>query len=229
MIAGCMRLYPGSLPTAAAALTSLRSLTDRLYLLLQGDLEEADLRGLGCPAGTVWDRWPAANFDHEAQLTACCRLADPDRPEWVLFPDSDELLPHWRVPELLRTAAAAGRSAVAFPFLVPWESNRRVVNPKLVPTAPHVKACRWVPDLNFVGTGGFCVPEQHRQSTTHSVEALAHLYALTPGIRQLRKRLGATCERFFEGPAPELVDAPPSWSELKDLLNHALLTGVCRT
>jgi hypothetical protein len=208
MIAGCMRIYPGSLPTLKYALRQLVRQVDRLYILLHNTKIPEDIV---LPIGSVVEEWEG-EWNHGYQLNAVFHMTDQDRPDWVLIPDSDEILPAYEIGPMLQLADTMGKQAVSFPYAVPWDGFRYQIDPDLVMTGDHVKAVRWDPYVDFNEVGGFCVPMGYWERIQPSYVPLLHLYCLTKEIRDMRRYM-RTLDSFALDENPRLIPAPDNWKE----------------
>lgn len=211
MIAGTMRLYPGSIPTLPYALKTLAPFIDRLYVLLH-NLRTEDLPPL--PEGTVTAEWNGP-WNHGQMLTRVFHLVDADKPDWVLIPDSDDILP----PEtlsLLTEADRLGRRTVSFPFRLPWDGFRTEVDPKVIHFGPHVKAVRWAPNVDFNDPAGFCVPRGYWHDIHGQLEyPLLHLCYFSPELRATRRATNRSESYIDRG--PPLIPAPVEWRRYEEI------------
>jgi hypothetical protein len=207
MIAGCMRIYKGSLPYLKWTLEPFVDLCDKCYLLLH-DVLPRELH-IGFPHGTILRDYYGP-WNHGDQLDEVFHMTDEDKPDWVFIVDSDEIIP-WRTAfDTIDEADAQGKKAASFSYQVPWNGFDKRVKKKLIPTGDHVKAVKWSPDITFKDQAGFCVPKGYWDKVLYTppYSEILHLYALTEEIRQKRIETHRHDSFFL---LPELEDAPKEW------------------
>lgn len=109
-------------------------------------------------------------------------------PDWVVYPDEDELLPK-QARHLIQEAETHGRLCVTFPFLECWNAPDEIMADVETPgTGPHSKIARYKEGLTFSGGGGFCFPnKEYADNHLESKWPLRHLRYVTPSARARRR------------------------------------------
>lgn len=206
MILGAMRLYPGSLHFLGWTIPPFLKITDRQLFMLDG-LERNNLRGVIPDDSITFNS--EGPWEHVRQMDALFRKVDEFSPEWVVYPDSDEILPVSLFPYVLHRCKQEGLKGVSFNYAVPFGGFDYQVEPASVPTTSHLKALLWKPGLTFDGTPGFCVPLGYWGEDLHCIQPLLHLYYMTEQSREERRKRGKA-EPFDA--KPTLVRAPACWA-----------------
>lgn len=111
------------------------------------------------------------------------------RPEFVLYPDHDELLPD-RLEEAMDAVDWSSVSAMDFHFVMSYEDVDHVVLPSW-PQFPHTKILRWEHGIDFISFCRFCRPSNFDRRRCMSMYPLRHLFYVTEEVRKhTRMRAG---------------------------------------
>lgn len=217
MILGAMRIYPGSLHFLKWTLPQLLKITDHQLFMLDR-VEVKELPAIIPPRAAIchWkEKW-----DHYSQMNALFREVDTIAPRWVVYPDSDEILPVPGFHELLGRCIDEGKLGVSFPYAEPFGGFDYQIHPSTIGMSRHLKILLWKPGLTFLGTPGFCVPAGYWGKSVECREPLLHLRYMTETARRQR----ATSHPAGVDPhmkKPSVVLAPDYWSLLYRVEDHS--------
>ncbi|MGO8702690.1 MAG: hypothetical protein ACLQVA_02645 [Candidatus Brocadiia bacterium] len=196
-LAGAMTIHQGvQAQFAERIISDLARHVDGLFILANGDPTPEALRAAqNCPKLAGFDRanlaYNAGNaiaVGHElhARLFA---LLEKAKPEMVLFPDADELLPP-NVEEIIGLMDKASAKCVEFPVLVCVGDGDHVIRDASIHAkyhGPQVTLAVWRPGMNFDAKRGFNYPgEDYVGRGIVSPWPKRHLYVATPAAWRAR-------------------------------------------
>ena len=122
-------------------------------------------------------------------LDKAFRLLDRIKPDVVLMPDEDELLPE-KLPLIIEAWRRVWdhRPSIGFPVLHSIGDPDTILSRKLYSHHEHCKVIRWSPGISYLnGYAGWCWPSSHfRQKKYHSAYPYRHLAFMTPTLRAMR-------------------------------------------
>ncbi len=210
-LAGAMTIHQGMQPEfAAMVINDLERHVDALFILANGDPpREAMCEVQLCPKLAAFERVnipytpeTAISVGHElhARLLALC---DQAKPEMVLFPDADELLPP-NIEEIIQWSGISGQGpatghsslatghclCVEFPVLVCAGDADHVISNAAIHAkyhGPQVTLAVWRPGMKFDARCGFNYPgEDYVGHGIVSPWPKRHLYVATPAAWRAR-------------------------------------------
>ena len=196
-LAGAMTIHAGIQPEfAELTISDLARHVDALFILANGDpTPEALAAAQRCPKLSGFDRvriqynsGNAIAVGHElhARLFA---LLEQAKPEMVLFPDADELLPP-NTEEIVDLMDKAGAKCVEFPVLVCAGDADHVIRDASIHAkyhGPQVTLAVWRPGMKFDARCGFNYPgENYVGRGIVSPWPKRHLYVATPAAWRAR-------------------------------------------
>lgn len=192
MILGIMRLHDfDESPYFEAAIDRLSEQCDKVAFLLHDVKSSAillyaksipNLAGIGEYNG----KWSQA-----ATLNACMRIADYNKPEIVIMPDADEMLP---APEILNPVIEHWRTiwderpTMSFRMLQAYGDMKHVLAENVAFVNWHCKIIRWSPGISYLdGYAGWCWPSSlYRRKKYRCQYPLLHLPYITEAMRRKR-------------------------------------------
>jgi hypothetical protein len=192
-----MTIHAGLQPEfAAMAVDDLARHVDALFILANGEpTRQAFEAAANCPKLAAFDR---VNLDYNAgnaierghELHArLFALLEKAKPEMVLFPDADELLPP-NVEEIIELMENAGAKCVEFPVLVCAGDPDHVIGNAAIHAkyhAPQVTLAVWRSGMKFDAKHGFNYPgEDYVGHGIISPWPKRHLYVATPAAWRAR-------------------------------------------
>ncbi len=122
-------------------------------------------------------------------LDAAFRLLDDTKPDVVLLPDEDELLPE-KLPGIINdwTQVWGLRPSIRFPVLHCIGTPDRILSRRFYTHNYHCKVIRWSPGISYLdGYAGWCWPSSHyRQKKYTSPFPYRHMAYMTSAQRKVR-------------------------------------------
>jgi hypothetical protein len=195
-LAGAMTIHQGMQPQfAAQVIADLASHVDALFILSNGiptlEAEEAVQR---CPKVAAYhkvnygyDSRNAISIGHALHSRLFAMLEDA-KPEMVLFPDADELLPP-NVEEIIELMEKAGATCVEFPVLVCAGDGDHVIRNASIHAkyhGPQVTLCVWRPGKCDFAPGYNYPAADYSGRGIVSPWPKRHLYVATPAAWRAR-------------------------------------------
>jgi hypothetical protein len=211
-LAGLTIIHPHVQPEfIGQVLTDLASRVDALFVLSNGaPIPEAvaALEGLKTP----WSlKCTSVDYDRKSGISdgrtlheQAFAMLDEAKPEMVLYPDADELLPrHDLLESSIQYMCASHHKCVEFPALVCAEgSPDRIIGTPAIHAqyhGPHVKLCVWRPGIKLDSKHGFNYPgDDYVGNGFCSPWPLRHLYVATP--RAWRERWTVKPQPWMRAP-----------------------------
>ena len=196
-LAGAMTIHQGMQPEfCEMVINDLARHVDGLFILANGDpprevMCEVQLSSKLARFDRVNIEYTPENaiaVGHElhARLLALC---DQAKPEMVLFPDADELLPP-NIEEIIGLMDKAGAKCVEFPVLVCAGDADHVIRNAAMHAkyhGPQVTLAVWQPGMKFDARCGFNYPgEDYVGHGIVSPWPKRHLYVATPSAWRAR-------------------------------------------
>jgi hypothetical protein len=196
-LAGAMTIHQGVQPEfAEQVIADLARHVDALFILANGQPEATiDHAARNCPKLAGYAR---TNIEYSAagaisvghalhsQLFA---MLDQVKPEMVLFPDADELLPP-NVEEIIELMEKAGAMCVEFPVLVCQGDGDHVIRDASIHAkfhGPQVTLALWRQCMMFDAKCGFNYPgDDYVGKGIVSPWPKRHLYVATPAAWRAR-------------------------------------------
>ena len=189
-IAGIMRLHRFE-ESIELVLKSLSDVCTGLYLLTDNVVSERIQKAiLTTPKIQRIQKCPTP-WTQAGSLDAAMRMLDDVKPDIVLLPDEDELLPERLPGEIDKWRSVWDkRPSIRFPVVHCIESPYRILAERLDLHSPHCKAIRWSPGISYLdGYAGWCFPSSHyRQKKYTCSYPLRHLAFMTEAQRKMRMR-----------------------------------------
>jgi len=191
MILGIMRLHDfAESPYFEAAIDRLSEQCDMVTYLSHSAKEEI------CEYTVTKPNWHGitgyiGEWSQARTLDACMRLADQIKPEIVVLPDADEMLP---APDRLNPIIDEWRKVwdvrptMSFRMLQAYGDMDHVLAENVAFVNWHCKIIRWRPGISYLdGYAGWCWPSQlYRQKKFRCPLPLLHLPYMTEAMRQKR-------------------------------------------
>jgi hypothetical protein len=196
-LAGAMTIHQGMQPEfCELVINDLARHVDGLFILANGHAPDIARRAaMNCGklrlmeyVNIPYTPQNAIAVGHElhGRLLALC---DKAKPEMVLFPDADELLPP-NVEEIIGLMDKAGAVCVEFPVLVCVGDDKHVIADANIHAnfhGPQVTLAVWRPGMKFDARCGFNYPgEDYVGHGIVSPWPKRHLYVATPAAWRAR-------------------------------------------
>lgn len=170
----------------------LASLSTDLFLVLHDVTSPAILRAIE----TVRQRTGKVRLCHKVtgpwtrtgSLETCIRLMDDVKPDVVLLPDEDEVLPQTFPHHLTRWMAQSERPTMQFWQFQCIGNTRTILAENVCRVNPHMKALKWGPGIDYTGKyAGWCFSSTlYKRRKYHCPHPMRHLAYLTPAQRARR-------------------------------------------
>jgi len=203
-----MSIYPEGLYFLKWTLRPLLQITDRCLFVLSR-LTPDDMRGILPGDGII--RVDPTPYEYPSSMENGFRAVDEFRPDWVVYPSTDEILPVHRFPAVLEECAAGGYDGVMFPHRFPFGGFDYEIRPDLVRTKPHCAVVRWREGITCLKSRGYNLPDGF-DKLLYQDEPLLHLFHMTEHARDIRREINKHLKCFDN---PQLVPAPAGWQKYR--------------
>ena len=217
-VVGLMRLHVGIMPELVIG--ELARHVDAMYFWVHEPHERPEtIEVVRRHPKTV--RTETGNMPWNSELTfrAAWAMLEDVRPDWVIYPDDDELLPP-QTTHLLEVAQHNNLRCVQFPFLVCQNNSAeeviKAVN--IINMAPHCRIARWRPlcevftTQTYPGYDYLC--EDDMKSCLHSPWPVRHLLVVNQDMLRYRMTKRPHYDEYMTKPQKTTPFAPErAWRE----------------
>ena len=226
---GMMR--PFDFPHLDVTVDGLGRLVDEMVFLVDRDAPPETLRVLARHPKTVDVIEWTGRWTQGPTLEALLSIVGKMSPEFVFYPDDDELLPDEgnQMRELIRKQPTV--AGLMFPMIYPWHDPDTIIAGMI--DNHHMKVCRWFSEASFhnaegryhgctcvVGARALRYPKPLRHLRTMTPEALAcHIRHQRRGVQ------GRKLDTAWEPERTVPFDAGRTWAEWLALFEA---TGVAQ-
>jgi len=192
MILGIMRLHDfDESPYFEAAIDRLSEQCDEVAFIFHSLQGDKILRHLCGVKNIVRSETYDGEWSQAGTLDACMRIADRFKPEILIMPDADEMLPEMDVlaPYIDEWREVWDvRPTMSFRMLQAYGDAEHVLAENVAFVNWHCKIIKWEPGISYLdGYAGWCWPSQlYRRKKFRCPYPLLHLPYITEEMRQKR-------------------------------------------
>ena len=187
-VVGLTRLF--DFPDVQITLDALGDLVDEIYIFVDRNVNKKVLSIASSHPKVVEIEHNEQAWHQARSLQKAFNMLEKVKPDFVFYPDEDELFPKDR-DLMLKWLSTDERASLSFHLLVSWgDINSVAVGAGYTSRGPHVKALRWHPEIIYIAPRRKyrCLCRPWNCVEVVSPLPMRHLAVYTENLRNKRKR-----------------------------------------